>query len=178
MKTLNAILLTLFTTLCLIQPTQAQWQVESITDRMTDKEYWIATSEMTEPTEELNFPYRDIQAQLIGMCGERGGYFGVKFNETPNITSMRYSSNGIIINSRIKGDHELHDIDFTYEVGNYTIKVTDIHAQNFINIMINSKQMLVEFEWFREGNVYFVFDLTGSADALMNIADNCNQQLN
>lgn len=178
MKSIITILIFFLLTFSVTENILAQWQVETKADPMSGEEYWVTKSSAVEPSQQMEIPYEDINARLVALCGSGRGYFGFEFSDSPNLTNMTYRQDGVFITSRIKGDEQIHEVTFMTEVGNNTIKIVPDDLGLFVETITVSSELMVELEWFREGEVYFLFNLAGSKDAITEVLMNCKEQLN
>ncbi|MDO7976748.1 hypothetical protein [Oceanotoga teriensis] len=141
-----------------------QWDTSVSNDPMTGTKTWYANSPMVTSTETLDFPYSDVKAWIgIGYDGkEEWVYIG--FTSSPNIVDTITKDGYNVINTRIKWDDKIELISLRQEWGAKFIHFRD--DKTIVSKISNSNTVLLELNWYSNGNVYFNFPLEGASSAI------------
>jgi hypothetical protein len=144
-----------------------QWDTFVSKDEMTGEKIWYASSPSVGPTEKMGFPYGSIKARIgIGYDGEdEWGYVG--FTEAPNLNDTSIEDGYNVIRTRIKWDDELESVELIQYWGSKFIHFRDDNT--VVSNIAKSNAVLLELNWYGEGNVHFRFPLDGSVDAINKI---------
>ncbi|HLV08613.1 MAG TPA: hypothetical protein VKY40_00205 [Halanaerobiales bacterium] len=142
-----------------------QWSTSVSKDEMTGEEVWYAISPKIEATEKMGFPYSNVKAWIgIGYDGENEWVY-VGFTEAPNLLDTTIKDGYNLIKTRIKWDD--NDPEYIRLTQDWGAKF--LHFQNdetVISQIIKSNNLLLELNWYGEGNVYYRFPLNGSSKAI------------
>mgnify|MGYP000916674019 CR=1 FL=1 len=169
MKKQKALLKTVITLTLLILPTfvfSQNWTVRESLDEMTDELTVYITSTEVMPTKPMSFPYEDTKSSLcIGMTKDSiWVYFW--FSSGPNISNMKFDKNYTkpIVDTRVKFDKDIETNRFVISESSF------IHVPNreyFLKRLLESKEFLLELEWYGVGSVYFRYNLSGLYEAFV-----------
>lgn len=144
-----------------------QWYTFVSKDEMTEEETWFAVSPEVEPTKKMNFPYSSVWAWMgIGYNGKDEWVY-IGFTEAPNLINTTIKDGYDLISIRVKWDDELDNVKLTQTWGSKFLHFENDKA--IVSKIAQSNTLLIELNWYGEGNVYFRFPLNGSADAINEI---------
>ncbi|MCF8001547.1 MAG: hypothetical protein K9K76_06815 [Halanaerobiales bacterium] len=145
----------------------AQWDTFVSKDEMTEEETWYATSPYVAPTETMGFPYHNVEASLLVGYNGKSEWVYIVFSEAPNIIDDETKDGYNLIYTRIKWDDEIENVKLTQDWGSKFIHFRS--DETIISNIMKSNTVLLELDWYGEGEVYFRFPLEGSADAISKI---------
>jgi len=149
-----------------------QWYVSNSIDEMEGTESWFAISSSVKPTKSMEWPYNDVTASLVvGYNGEDIWVY-VAFNKSPNLQNDITKDGYNLIHTRIKWDESVENTTLTQEWNSKFIHFRD--DQTIISKIEQSNTVLLELDWYGQGEVYFSFPLDGSEDAINEIYDAFN----
>lgn len=150
----------------------AEWTVDSSKDPMTGTEKWTAKSSYAVATEEMEFPYHNVEAWIEVVCESGTTNVKIGFSNGPNLMDTSLHQDGYeIIDTRIKWDVKIEEIRLNHD---YASKYIDFrNDQDIIEKLKNYNTLLLELNWFAEDEVYFEFSLDGSKEAMDEIQENC-----
>jgi len=162
------IFLVLFSTSILFA---GQWNTSFDKDVMTGEKSAYATLNSTPPTSGMSFPYSDITAGIGIGCDKTSKWIYIYFNHKPNLVNGEINSGYTSYRYRLKYDKEVIHDHFTQDFGSKFLHFDDDEYN--IERVRESNKLLLEVEWYGEGNVYFDFDLKGSKKAINKISNYC-----
>jgi hypothetical protein len=173
-KVAATVVILLFISVALSSVQAQEWDINTSKDEMTGEISVYATSARTAPNESMDFPYSDVEAWLGFGCDAESEWAYVGFNEKPNLPDAQAQSGGYsTITTRIRWDDDIENMRMSQEFGDRFL-----HFQSdgkAISNMIKSNEALLELEWYRAGNVYFRFSLSGSAQAIESARQRCQK---
>jgi hypothetical protein len=155
----------------LSMPVFAQWDVSNSADEMTGKVSAYCSSPTISPTKSMDFPYADLHAWLGIGCDGTSEWVYIGFTEPPNLLDTETEDGYNTISARIKWDDNLVNESFTQAWGAKFIHFK--YDEDAIQNIIKSKTLLVELNWYGNGNTYFKFNLAGSSAAIAKIRAKC-----
>jgi hypothetical protein len=168
-----ALFTSLIITAVLVPSSQAQWKTKKNVDEMEGTVTHYAISPNTPTTNNLSFPYQNLQMNLVVACNKSDVWSYLVFNKTANIQDTDYDSEGRqTFNSRIKWDDTIKNYEYVSEAGS---RFVYFRYQTHTNLIKSSNTALVEMKWYGAGSVYFQVDLSGSSSAINTIMSECNQ---
>lgn len=143
----------------------AQWNIEIDEDAMTGEKVAYAISSRVKATEQMDFPYSDVEAWLgIGNDGENEWVY-LGFSTSPNLSDTTTKDSYNEIETRIRwNEDEIEEVLLTQDWGAKFLHFRDY--EYIISKIENSNKLLVELNWYGEGSVYFNFSLEGSSAAI------------
>lgn len=150
----------------------SEWHTSSSKDEMSGDESWYAHSPRTTSNNPMGFPYDGTKAWLgVGTDGNsEWAYIG--FTTEPNINNTETKDGYSAFTTRVKWNDDVSRMDFTQEWGSRFVHF--VEDENAISKMIQNNKVLLEIDWYGEGNIYFEFTLDGSADAIKKIREKTN----
>ena len=156
--------------LILTASVSAEWTVNSSKDPMTGNEKWVAKSSYAVATEEMEFPYHNVEAWIEVVCENGATNVKIGFSNGPNLMNTSLHQDGYeIIDTRIKWDDEIEEIRLNHD---YASKYIDFRNDNdIIEKLKNHNTLLLELNWFAEDEVYFEFSLDNSQEAVNEIQE-------
>lgn len=142
----------------------AGWTVHSSTDEMEGTTNCFASSQSVNPTKPMKFPYNDVNAWLgIGNNGKsEWAYIG--FSKEPNIIDKKPDNGYSVIKTRMKWDDQIEIVTLTQDWGSKFLHFA--LDSRMISKIAKHKKVMLELNWYGQGQKYFVFPLTGSSDAI------------
>jgi RNA polymerase subunit RPABC4/transcription elongation factor Spt4 len=153
------------------RPIVPQWDVSTSTDKMTGQHQMFATSPTATPMERLDFPYRDVKANLAVGCDSKSEWAYFYFSTAPNLVNTQTKDGYSEIKTRIKWDEELETVDLTQKWG-----AAFLHFDNnryAISKIIHSNTALLELSWYGQSQLHFSFPMSGAAAAVADIRKQC-----
>jgi hypothetical protein len=152
----------------------AKWDISYEKDEMTGEKSAYASSSIVKPTKKMDFPYRN-QLSWIGIgCKENSYWVYVGFNKQPNLSKTKTNNGFNEIQTRIKFDEKVEQITIRQDWGSKFIHF--YNDRDIISKIKDSNKMLLELNWYSNGNVYFNYNLAGSSKAINKIFEYCNIQ--
>jgi|AntDeeMinimDraft_5_1070356.scaffolds.fasta_scaffold23980_1 hypothetical protein len=149
-----------------------QWYVSSSKDEMTGEETWYALSPKTTTNNPMGFPYNGTKAWIgVGADGSSDWVY-IGFSQEPNIKNTETKDGYSVFTTRVKWNDDVQYVDFSQDWGSRFVRFVE-DKDAIANITQNNK-VLLEIDWYGEGEVYFEFTLNGSADAIKKIRNNTN----
>ena len=150
----------------------AEWQVSTSKDEMTDEVSSHATSPRTRSTRRMAYPYSEVEAWLTYACKGDTEWVYIGFTEAPNLVDTSIQQGFSRFTSRVRWDDEINREHFRQNWGerflHFTWRVDDV-----INRIRTSNSSLVELNWYGSGQVHFRFSLSGSSAAIDQARSQC-----
>lgn len=142
----------------------AQWEVSSSIDEISGEKSCYAFSPSFGPTEQMGFPYSDVVSWIgVGINKDsEWAYFG--FSTNPNLTGGKIGDGYKAFKIRGRWDDKQVTLDLTQKWGSKFLHVMD--DRFFIRNLLTRKLLIIELDWYNEGNVYFKYDLSGAKEAI------------
>ena len=153
----------------------AQWDVTSEKDEMTGDVSAYCTSQLTPPTERMDFPYSDVKGWLGVGCDGNSEWVYAGFSTAPNLSNTTTKDGYNLIETRIKFDDDVEYITMTQDWGSKFLhfqKDSDI-----IEKFMKANTILLELNWHGEGKKYFRFSGSGSTKGITQIRQSCKWTL-
>lgn len=162
---------------------EAKWQFFASIDEMTGKVSYYATSPSIKPRKVMDFPYSNVESWIGVGCetGQKWMYFG--FTISPNLLGDNTESGYNWLETRIKIDEKQTNVYLSQSWGAKTLHVGDgggsrmnkelISKAELISYLPKANKILLELNWHGNGNVYFAYPMTGSANALAKLNSSC-----
>lgn len=150
----------------------ADWKVSVSKDEMTGKKECYAISPTTKPTKPMGFPYAGVVAWMgVGTDADSEWVF-VGFNEAPNLANTTTKDGYNLITTRIKWDDQLENVSMTQD---WSAKFLHFqHDSKAIASIGQAQSVLLELNWYGNGNTYFRFPLGGSGSAISTMRTSCS----
>lgn len=154
-----------------ISSAYANWNISINSDEMTGKQQAFAISPAVKLTKPMSSPYNNVSSWIgVGCDGAKPWAF-IGFNQAPNLSDSTTKDGYNAISTRIKWNEEVEKINLTQDWG-----AKFVHFNNddiIIKKIASSNEVLLELNWYGNGNVHFNYPLSGSASALNKIAKEC-----
>ena len=138
---------------------------------MTGKRQVFASSPMVSATEKMEFPYGDVKAWIGVGCDGKSEWAFVGFSKAPNLTDTETKSGYNKINTRIKWDESLQNVELTQEWGSAFLHFED--GRTTISRINLSKSVLLELKWYGQNHPYFSFPMDGAAASVTKMREQC-----
>lgn len=148
-----------------------EWSHETSQDEMTDELRAFAKSPEVSATEPLEFPYRDVVAQLALGCDGEDEWVYLAFSEGPNLTGGNTEDGYDVFRLRVRWDDDVQTHRMIQEWGEPFVQFQS--DETVIPLITSSETVLVELPWYGSGEVYFRFPLGGAADAIAAAREAC-----
>lgn len=150
---------------------QPLWSVYSTKDEMTEVTSYFAISPYVSSTKPMSFPYSDVEAWIGIACNVSEEWVYIGFSTSPNLlnTEIKDSYNDVF--TRLKWDDTIETWEFFQKWGDRFLNF--YYPGQIIDKIETHDTLLLELNWYGEGNVYFEFPLTGGAEGLKTIRTNC-----
>ncbi len=147
----------------------AEWSVHTVQNEMDGVVGHVAASDKTPPTKVMQFPYNIVWARVnVSRRLDSGSIMvSLSFN-LENILGFEQVGDYLLGEIRVKWDNGKIE---TAQVWSHDQPELVIFSDTdaVLNKLKKSKSLLIELEWYNEGEVYFRFDLTGAAAAIKKI---------
>lgn len=147
------------------------WKISSSVDEMTGKTSYYAISPKISPTKPMDSPYDDVMAWFGVGCSESFEWAFIGFSTAPNLENTEIEDGYDRISTRVKWDDSIEEITLIHYWGNKFIRF--LFDALIIENLESHDTLLLELEWYGEGNVYFKFPLAGGAEGIKTILTNC-----
>ena len=149
----------------------AEWNVVEKKDEMTGDKSAYAYSSNVKSTKEMDFPYGDVESWLGVGCDKDSFWAYIGFTEAPNLQDTETEDGYNKIETRVKFGDEIMNIIL---VQNWNAKSLHfINGTEIISKINKHHSMLLELNWYGEGDVYFSYSLRGSVKAIAEIFKKC-----
>ena len=159
-----------FATMILSSHVTAQWDVTTSKDEMTGEISSYCSSPITAPTKIMSFPYGDTKGWLGIGCDGESEWVYAGFTNAPNLQDTEIGDGYNKIKTRIKFDDEVQDV---YMSQKWNSKFIHFYDVGVIDKIMKANTILLELDWYGEGNVYFRFSGAGSTKAINQIRASC-----
>jgi hypothetical protein len=153
-------------------PSVPSWRNTSSIDEMTGVRSGFAISPRVPPTNQMGFPYTDVEAWIGVGCDGEDEWAYIGFTEAPNLVNDDTKDGYSVSQSRVRWDDEIVTTQFRQTWGAeflhfmaYAPAISRIQASNSV---------MVEVAWYGEGTVRFQFSLNGSSAAVSQARTSCN----
>ena len=148
------------------------WRVTSDTDVMTNEKSAFAFSIIAKPIERMDFPYSDAVSWLGFGCDGLDEWAFVGFSVQPNLSNDETEDGYNFIETRIKFDDTVGTTSLTQEWGAKFLHF--VNDREVIAGFAKGSMLILELDWHGEGKVHFEWPLNGSANAIVEARDECN----
>lgn len=148
-----------------------EWRTFNSTDEMTGDTSHYAISPSALSTRPMSFPYTGVTSSLAVGCSASSSWAYLVFSESPNITNDETEDGYNLIPTRVKWDSELVKMTLTQDWGSKFLHFMD--DANTIKKIQASNEVLLEFSWHGQDQVYFKISLNGSSNAIKEILNKC-----
>ena len=156
----------------------AQWTSAATRDPMTNQEVVVASSPNVVPSQEMDFPYKDIHAWMAYMCDGKDEWVYFGFSTTPNIDNAEPTESGFShFRTRVRWGTEIKNVEMSQKWGASVISFSD-GGNDAVKRLARSTaadSLLLELSWFGNGSVYFNFPLEGAAEAIARAKGSCKK---
>lgn len=147
--------------------TLGEWTVHLFRDPIMSRDVWYADSPLTYPLKQMSFPPSGATAFITIMFDGKNDSVTISFSSAPIIMNTRKENTYELFTTNVVWDNVLEQVQF-YRFPGSTILFFD-DQKYAITRMRNSRTMILELNWYLNGTVYFMFDLTGASDAINEI---------
>jgi len=153
----------------------AQWSSTSpVIDKMTGEVSAYAFSDRVQSDPRMGFPYGNVKAWLGYGCKKNDDWVYIGFTLSPNFTKGDTQDGYDILELRVKWDNKIEIHRFHHTWGSKSIQF--MHLESTLKGILESNKVLIEFNWYGEGNVYFEFSLKNSTKAIRSAKRICMKQ--
>lgn len=154
------------------KPVLPSWRHSTSSDEMTGEVQAFAFSPRTGATDPMNFPYRDVEAQLSVGCNAKSEWAYFWFSTAPNLNNTDTQDGWNLIKTRTKWDDEIVTTELTQDWGSQFLQFRGSDSAEISSIEANST-VLLELDWHGNDETFFEFTLRGSSAALTEIRTVC-----
>lgn len=148
----------------------AAWTQHDSEDKMSGTSTAYTFSENVLPEKTLKFPYAKSKSFIAIACNKTDTWAYVGFTSA-NITGGDIKSGYRLHDIRVKFDDTITTVSTMQPSGSDHLHMFDVSG--FINKVSAGTTLLVEVEWYGQGDVIFEHDLTGSTDAINQMKAKC-----
>ncbi len=154
----------------------AEWNIRYKTDKMTGEKSAFALSPDATPEEAMPFPYANTTGNLAIGCNKKEEWIYFVFNVQPNILNSQIGQGYNIIKSRVKLGKKVDTVTLTQDWSSRFLYFK--YGKHWIKKILNSKSknLLLELNWYGNGDTYFNFNMDGSQEAIKKIRDFCKNK--
>ena len=138
---------------------------------MTGKRQVFASSPTVHAVEKMDFPYHDVTAWLGVGCDGKDEWAYIGFSQAPNLTDTETESGYNRINTRIKWDEAIQNVELIQQWGASFLHF--LAERRAIAKMASSNSALLELDWYGQNHAYFNFPLDGAANAISEMRKQC-----
>ena len=145
---------------------RADWTVESSIDETTGEATSWAKSPIASTTRKLGSPFEDLRSQLRVGCNSTTGEYWMYlwFSKTPNLRVSRAKDGYSLINLQTRIDDRRYWSGFQHTWGED--RLHNRAPMVMVPRLLGATSVLVEVPWYTLGEVDFLIDLDGMADAM------------
>jgi len=147
------------------------WSTTSSKDEMTNEISAYAHSDYSTPTKAMKFPYSDVKSWIGVGCNKKRTWAYIGFTKSPNILNTSTHDGYYEIETRIKFDKNVGSETLTQDWGSEFLHF--YYDDKIIEKIKNSNNMLLELQWYGNGNKYFNYSLSGSTKAINEALKKC-----
>mgnify|MGYP000855178551 CR=1 FL=1 len=162
MLVLLILLLTLLTTAAF-----GEWELLKVNDPMTGQVSWYAVSPVAYPSRTLSYPYTNLQAWIAVSVEDGTDLPFVLFSVIPVFYNSSAGNGYYLIDTRVKWNNSVEQMLFYQAALNSRLYFVDFSRAT--KLIRNSNIVMIEFNLYPDGIVYFTFDLTGASKAIDNL---------
>jgi hypothetical protein len=128
---------------------------------------------MTSPTRPMGFPYSSTQAWLGFGCDGQNEWTYVGFSSQPNLVNSEPQDGYSSISTRAKWDDSVETVRILQKWGDSFLHFEDDPA--VIAHITTAGALMLEIDWYSEGEVYFRFSLRGASAAIAQARAACHK---
>lgn len=154
---------------------QARWTHSTKRDEMTGDVSAFAFSARTKPTRPMSFPYTDVTAVMAFGCDGDSEWAYINFSDSPNLTNTETEDGYNTFTTRVRWDESVENTRMLQEWGATSLHFRD--GADAIRKMAAASEVLVELKWYGSGDVYFLFSMSGSSDAITSARQSCRGEV-
>ncbi|MBL4869168.1 MAG: zinc ribbon domain-containing protein [Pseudomonadales bacterium] len=147
------------------------WITSSSNDEMTGKFSAFASSPNTNSSNEMSFPYNNVEAWLTVNCDAKRETAYIGFNVKPNLRITTTKDGYSLLTTKIRWDGEVLDMSLRQWWGMKSLDFEDDGLA--ISKMISSDSAFLQLFWHDQPIAYFTFSLDGSAKAIAKMRAEC-----
>ena len=161
----------------------SSWSSSTSADVMTDEKSSYTHSVITAPIRKMSAPYADVEAVLGVSCDGVKEQVYLAFSKAPNLANDETKDGYNLITTRIKWDNSEPVVtNLTQDWGSTFLYFSAHNEDAFQNVFVSreiarnislSNRMLLELNWYGQGQVYFDFPLNGASVELSKIRAEC-----
>ncbi len=148
------------------------WGISTSTDEMSGEVSAYAISPYISPTHPMDFPYEDVEAWIGVGCSKANEWAYIGFSTAPNLVNTATQNGYDEISTRIKWDDSIQSVTLYQDWGDKFLRFS-FNSADAINKLQTHSTLLLELEWYGEGNVYFNFPLSGALEGIRSIRSKC-----
>lgn len=151
----------------------AAWNVNVSVNEMSGEKTAYAKSDLVPSTKPMAFPYTGTEARMVVACNAKEEWVYTVFTKGPNISgsSKRTEQGYYVVKSRVRWDDQIKPVSLLQEWGGNGLEF--FKEGEVIKDISSYKSALLELDWHGNNLVYFRFDLTGAAEAVRKIREEC-----
>ena len=150
------------------------WSISTSTDEMSGKVSVYTLSPDISPTHPMGSPYDDVVAWIGVSCSNTDEWAYIGFSTAPNLINTDTQDGYDRISTRIKWDDSIQNVTLLQTWGDRFLSFS-LNNADVINNLQTHSTLLLELEWYGEGNVYFNFPLAGASEGIRSIRSKCSK---
>ncbi len=151
----------------------AQWAIDETSDEMTGENSIVMDGAKTAPTSPMKFPYQDTKAQVVYICDANRESISFWFTGPVNLSGGKYKGESLkYMTTRIKWNDMIIPTEIAFAPDGQGVYF--VHPKDALRHALNSSSVLVELDWWNNGNVYFRFSLKGLSEAVKKARKKCS----
>jgi len=138
---------------------------------MTEETSYFAISPYVSPTKLMSSPYDDVVSWIGVGCSGSYEWVFIGFTTSPNLVNTEIEDGYDRVSTRLKWDDDIETETLYQEWGDNFL--TFNFDDQIIDKMETHDTLLLELDWYGQGNVYFKFPLAGAAEGINTIRTHC-----
>jgi hypothetical protein len=150
------------------------WTISTSTDEMSGEVSAYATSHKISPTHPMDVPYDDVEAWIGVGCSNTFEWAYIGFSTAPNLMNTDIHDGYDEISARIKWDDSIQNVRLSQTWGDRFLRFS-LNSDDAIQKLQTHGTLLLELEWYGEGNIYFEFPLAGAAEGIRSMRSKCSK---
>ena len=156
---------------CAVTPVSAQWTISTSSDRMTGELWAIASSPPTQAAERMAFPYQGTTARIAFACDSDSEWAYISFTQAPNLADTENHDGYVTFDARVRWGDAVETTRFRQNWGGDALHFWPYAPS--IAKLLTANSLLVELDWYGNGQTYFRFSLIDSSEAIAEARSKC-----
>jgi len=151
------------------------WTTHSKKNEMDGKmSFYAFTDKSVKPNSPMSFPYNKVASFISLACSHENKAISLSFlfNVSPNIINKEIiATNFDNIKTRIKFDEKITNVELLQKWGGKGMTLRN--NKQYLNVLKNSDELLLELNWHGNGKRYFKHAITGFSKVYEELKSKC-----